>query len=574
MRIKLTILIITLFSLQFSNVFGRDYWGLRNIATRMPRAVYEGFDADYYAFPVSWARTERQDDEFTWDALDNSLNFAENHNGKVVLVVSCNSPWACDGQTQAPNDIDRRAPLGDDPPENGYSEALYDYTYQFVNRFAQRETPEVKYLRFVNEPEYNWVIGEDWEQSVEDYVRCLRTFYIAAHAAAAENEIEISVSHGGFTLVRSLARKYFRMGEADEGLQDSLITLLSSRYERHATRIRNWEDVRRQVVGRGGMPSTYWSDVMAGQTEWLDWFDIHFHFKPRFIFDELTSFEEVVQDSGGELRPWFAAEAAMQLAEGGLTEYEERFHAADMARKWILGIAFGLEGICTPITGYPPEHFFGLFDDEEEEYLSATTYRFLRSIIQPVNEPEDLSSLMFTRYKFEEEASDVQVVWQDMLFDSRGGVPYDLYIECGEEYSRITVYDYSGEILTIVEQGNDSTIHEMDVRFEPIIIVSERVQEIDSERENNSPGEFQLLSVYPNPFNARALVNFSLNKSSKVTAAVYDIYGRKVDVLHNGYSMSGLNQLSWDAERHPSGVYFVRMKSGYQDLEAKVLLLR
>ena len=192
MRIKTTILIICLFFVQISSLFGRDYWGLRNINTRMNDEVYEGFGADYFAYPLSWTRTEMQDDEFTWNTLDNSLDFAERFNGTVVLVVSCNSSWACNGEERAPNDLDRRTPLANDPPQNGYSESLYDFAYQLVNHIAERENPVVKYLRFVNEPEYNWVIGRDWEQDVEDYVRCLRTFYIGAHAAADENEIEIS----------------------------------------------------------------------------------------------------------------------------------------------------------------------------------------------------------------------------------------------------------------------------------------------------------------------------------------------------------------------------------------------
>lgn len=574
MRIKTTILLICLICIQSSSLFGRDYWGLRNIESRMPDSVYVGFDADYYAYPLSWTRTEMQDDEFTWNTLDNSLDFAEQFGGTVVLVVSCNSSWACDGEERAPNDLDRRTPLANDPPENGYSESLYDFAYQLVNHIAERENPVVKYLRFVNEPEYNWVIGRDWEQDVEDYVRCLRTFYIGAHNAADENEIEISVSHGGFYLVGSLARKYYRIGEEDEALQDSLLTLLQSRFERHATRIRSWDDVAGLVEGRGGIPPTYWSDVMAGQTEWLDWFDIHYHWKPRFIFDELTSFEEVVQDSSGEVRPWLAAEAAMQLAQGSLTEYDERFHAADMARKWILGMAFGLEGICTPMTGYPPEHFFGLYNDQQEEYLSATTYRFLRSIIQPLHEPEDRSDQQFRYYLFNEESSDVQVIWQDILFDSREGIPYDLFVECTEEYRLVTVYNILGEILAQVEQGNDSLLTDINNAEEPLIIVSERSEKVDNGYIRITPDGFDIISVYPNPFNSRTTITYELGTPSPTRVAVYDLYGRQVNELFKGVAGEGVNQLTWNAAEHPSGIYLLWMTSPYGNAGLKVVLVR
>ncbi|NQU06887.1 MAG: T9SS type A sorting domain-containing protein, partial [Calditrichaeota bacterium] len=553
MRFKTTILLICLFFMHSNSLFGRDYWGLRNINTRIGDEAYESFNADYYAYPVSWARTELQDDEFNWNALDNSLDFAENFGGKVVLVVSCNSSWACDGQMQAPNDLDRRQPLSENPPDNGYSESLYDFTYQLVDHIAQRDNPIVKYLRFVNEPEYNWVVGRNWEQDIEDYVRCLRTFYIAAHAAAEDNEIEISVSHGGFNLVRSLARKYYRIGEDDEDLQDSLMTLLQSRYERHSTRIRSWEDVARLVEGRGGMPPNFWADVMAGQTEWLDWFDIHYHFKPRFIFDELGSFEQTVQDSGGEVKPWLAAEAAMQLAQGGLTEYDERFHAADMARKWILGMAFGLEGICTPMTGYPPEHFFGLYDDQQEEYLSATAYRFLRSIIQPLHEPEDLSVGDFKHYLFDEGSSLIDLIWWETLFDtSRTGV-MGYNIQGLEEPCVVKGYTILGEIVFEgVLDPNGDTEFEFTGQ-EPFIIQRNLRENIDEDESKGIVDDFQLLSVYPNPFNSQTNISFTLNRSCPATVTIYDLYGHQVGVLFNGIASAGSNQLTWMAGEHPSG---------------------
>ncbi len=543
------------------DVLSRDYWGLRNINTRMPDSVYTAFDADYYAFAVSWARTEIENDEFTWRALDNSLDFAQEHGGKAVLVVSCNSRWACGGETRAPDDLDRRTPLNREPPENGYSESLYDFAYRLVDHIAQRENPAARHLRFVNEPDYNWEMGRNWERDVEDYARCLRTFYLGAHEAAAENGLEIFVSHGGFNLSRSLARKYYRLGEENEALQDSLIMLLQSRFERHANRVNDWPDVRMLALGRGGMPPTYWEDIMAGQTEWLDWFDVHYHFKPVFIFDELSSFEETVRDSGGELRPWLASEAAMQLAQGGLTEYEERFHAADMARKWIYGLAFGLEGICTPITGYPPEHFFGLFNDEQEEYLSAATYRFLRSIIQPLDEPEDLSGEMNVNFLFHEEMADIMVAWQRAYFDSREGVSYTLYVECAERYNLATIYSFTGEAIATVEQGADM---ELDIQnpTEPIIIVYERAGDVNNSSVSNAPQKFQLLSIYPNPFNSSATLKYSLPVPGFVKLSIFDPAGRKVQTNPEHFQRSGEHAIHIGGNRWSSGAYWVRLESG------------
>lgn len=570
---RITFLLITLLiSICAIDSSARDYWGLRNINTRIPDSVYVEFDADYYAFPVSWARTEQQDDEFTWEALDNSLDFAERVGfySTTVLVVSCDAGWATGGETRAPDDLDRRTPLADDPPEHGYSESLYDFAFQLMEHIGERDIPWWRYLRFVNEPDYNWVVGGDWEQDVEDYIRCLRTFYIAAHAAAEGNNISVYVSHGGFNLSRCLVRKYFLLGEEDEELQDSLITLLQSRFERHATRINNWDDVTHLAEGRGGMPPTYWADVIAGQTEWLDWFDIHYHFKPWFIFDELEAFEEAVEDSGGELKPWLAAEAAMQLAEGSLTEYNERFHACDMVRKWIHGMAFGLEGICTPMTGFPPEHFFGLFDDQQQEYQSAQAYRFMRRIIEPWEEPDDFSDNMFRYYRFREAYSIVDVVWCDALSDTSDEMDIELVVEGSDEFTSVAVYNILGEVIARIEPNS---YHNFDIDQEPIIIIREMSRNVKREDTDSSPACFRMVSIYPNPFNAVVNVDYYAEREGHTSVTVHDLVGRQATVMFDGKAEMGFNRLSWDGSGFPAGVYLVRIDNCGVTVVKKIVLL-
>ena len=176
---------------------------------------------------------------------------------------------------------------------------------------------------------------------------------------------------------------WYDYGEAHPKAQDSLLTLFNSHFERtYPPPVADWEDFKRMHEDQIGIPPTYWMDVIAGQTEWLDWFDVHYHFKPRYIFDDLHAFEKAVMDSGGTLKPWLSAET---------TTYEERFHAGDMVRKWIFGMSAGLKGICTPVIGQPPERFFGLYSPEDKRYMSADAYVFVHSLIQPKQLPDDIS---------------------------------------------------------------------------------------------------------------------------------------------------------------------------------------
>ncbi len=67
------------------------------------------------------------------------------------------------------------------------------------------------------------------------------------------------------------------------------------------------------------------------------------------------------------------------------------------------------------------------------------------------------------------------------------------------------------------------------------------------------------LSNFPNPFNSSTIIQFSLEAESYVELTVFDILGRQIDRLVDGYLSSGDYRVEWDAGDHPSGVYFYRL---------------
>jgi hypothetical protein len=81
------------------------------------------------------------------------------------------------------------------------------------------------------------------------------------------------------------------------------------------------------------------------------------------------------------------------------------------------------------------------------------------------------------------------------------------------------------------------------------------------------PEAFVLEANYPNPFNAGTKISYTLQRSSQVHVAIYDIRGRLLLTLADGVQAEGRHTLSWqgcDAEGRPlsSGVYFCRMQAG------------
>lgn len=71
-----------------------------------------------------------------------------------------------------------------------------------------------------------------------------------------------------------------------------------------------------------------------------------------------------------------------------------------------------------------------------------------------------------------------------------------------------------------------------------------------------------LLPNVPNPFNPETMISFSLPKGGNVTLEVFDLAGRRVATLANGYIASGTHSVRFDASGLSSGVYLMMMRTG------------
>jgi hypothetical protein len=76
------------------------------------------------------------------------------------------------------------------------------------------------------------------------------------------------------------------------------------------------------------------------------------------------------------------------------------------------------------------------------------------------------------------------------------------------------------------------------------------------------PVEFTLKQNYPNPFNPSTTIAFSLPHAANASLKVFDMLGREVATLVNGYAASGLHEVQFDATNLASGVYVYRFSSG------------
>lgn len=77
---------------------------------------------------------------------------------------------------------------------------------------------------------------------------------------------------------------------------------------------------------------------------------------------------------------------------------------------------------------------------------------------------------------------------------------------------------------------------------------------------NEVPKDYNLLQNYPNPFNPKTSIKFAIPKSGLVMLKVYDVLGREVSELVNGFKTEGTYIVDFDASTLTSGMYFYKLE--------------
>ena len=102
--------------------------------------------------------------------------------------------------------------------------------------------------------------------------------------------------------------------------------------------------------------------------------------------------------------------------------------------------------------------------------------------------------------------------------------------------------------------------------------------------ENNAgatPAAFHLAQNYPNPFSANGTfghpsttILFALPVAANVILQILDLAGRELETLTAGNFSAGTHRVQWNAEKHPGGVYFYRLRAGNFSTTRKLILVR
>jgi len=140
------------------------------------------------------------------------------------------------------------------------------------------------------------------------------------------------------------------------------------------------------------------------------------------------------------------------------------------------------------------------------------------------------------------------------LYEGRlGTYPYVINSASNFTYTKLTTGD--GQVVGTWENTGES--------FEPWM-----------ESKAELPATSKLIGAYPNPFNPTTTISFELREASNVALGVFDISGRLVSEMANGWREAGQHEITFDGSDLPSGIYLYRLSAGDWQAVGKMVLMK
>ena len=104
------------------------------------------------------------------------------------------------------------------------------------------------------------------------------------------------------------------------------------------------------------------------------------------------------------------------------------------------------------------------------------------------------------------------------------------------------------------------------------VVVIPSATSIDGKSE--TVARFELAQNFPNPFNPSTAIRWTMDVGRQTRLTVYDVLGREVSVLVDGYMNAGEHQITFDAGTLSSGVYLYVLTAGDQRLSRTMTLIK
>ena len=79
---------------------------------------------------------------------------------------------------------------------------------------------------------------------------------------------------------------------------------------------------------------------------------------------------------------------------------------------------------------------------------------------------------------------------------------------------------------------------------------------------------------FPNPFNPATVIEFEILQDAEVEVVVFNLTGREIEILHQGFLSSGVYKFDFDGSELPSGIYLYKVSTPQFTQTKKMILAK
>ena len=171
-----------------------------------------------------------------------------------------------------------------------------------------------------------------------------------------------------------------------------------------------------------------------------------------------------------------------------------------------------------------------------------------------------------------EDSIDIENYLEDIFLEFSD----DLYIGLSGEinFNNVTDSSITGDISLVMLKPafyfppHTITIEDGSINFNRVALPI-----LNTKQNKETPYSFELFDSYPNPFNPETNIHF-FAKNKTVSILIYNINGNIVESVISNFNTSGYHNFKWNANQHPSGVYFLKLISKNSIQTKKIMFLK
>lgn len=128
--------------------------------------------------------------------------------------------------------------------------------------------------------------------------------------------------------------------------------------------------------------------------------------------------------------------------------------------------------------------------------------------------------------------------------------------------------------LHVSDNVGGQVINEVLRAGQPLVINNSGITSLKVSSSDLTTSNFELAQNYPNPFNPSTTIKFAVPQTSNIRLSIFNALGEKVAELVNGTLEAGTYNVTWDASKVSSGIYFYELQGDKFSSIKKMMLVK